>query len=91
MPGSRLNGLVTTRKDSDMPSYYVQRYTIDIAVQDFGPTGAPPPDHSLEVISAVGDISEIELIGWSIDDEFIRIDGGTVKLSKDAKEVTPHS
>jgi len=67
-----------------MPHYYIQRYTIDVAVPDFGSTGAPPPDYSPQVASALEDISELQLLGMDIDDEFIRIDGGTVKLSKDA-------
>ncbi len=73
------------------PSYYVQRYVIDVAVPDYGSTAAPPPDFSLEVISALEGIGELHLLGWDIDDQFIRVDGSTIKPSKDAKEVTPHS
>jgi hypothetical protein len=67
-----------------MPHYYIQRYTIDVAVQDFGPTGAPPPDFSSEITSALEDNCAFSILGMEIDDHFIRVDGSTVKLSKDA-------
>ena len=62
-----------------MGHYYIQRFTIDIAV----PGLAQPVDYSEEIGKALGAIQHISIVDMEIDD-LIHVYGDVITLSENA-------
>jgi hypothetical protein len=63
-----------------MPNYYIQRYTIDVAVPVFG----FPINSSKAIGGAIGAIPDINVIDIEVVDDLILVEDNTVKLSENA-------
>jgi hypothetical protein len=63
-----------------MSHYYIQRFTIDVAV----PGLATPLDYSADIAKAIEALPYATFVDMEIDDRFIHVDGDVITLSENA-------